>query len=130
MAAKKPFRGSSLKLNDKTGEAYWCNQELDLSPEAYSILRRLARESGQVVVPHELWGPLTDEARQTGDFEKANLTRYVNEIRSAFERIDSQVDYLEMLPKRGYQWSEPKQSLFQVLVNFLNSAGKSSREQS
>jgi Tol biopolymer transport system component/DNA-binding winged helix-turn-helix (wHTH) protein len=72
-----------------------------LAPKALDLLHVFLQRPGQLITKEELLRTVWPSSF----VEEANLTVYVSALRKAFGRIDSEVEFIETIPKWGYRFT-------------------------
>ena len=96
-------RFQSFRL-DTANQCLWHGEaRADLTPKAFDVLRYLVEHAGRLVTPDELL-----EALWPGTYvNPEGLRRYIQEIRKVLGDRPDKPEFIETLPKRGYQFVAP-----------------------
>src|SRR5690606_4938633 len=100
-----------LKLGRVTGVA---GAGQRLSPVNLKLLKYLLRHQGEVITRAELFDAVWPNQTVSDDV----LTRAISDIRSQLTKLDPATKFIETLPKRGYRWIEPANSVVDAEVSF------------
>ncbi|MDT8283110.1 MAG: winged helix-turn-helix domain-containing protein, partial [Gammaproteobacteria bacterium] len=88
-----------LKLNKKSMQCFWKDQEVNLTPTEFSILAAIT-ETGEAVAISDLI-----KATQQGVVEDNTINTHVLHIRKKFRKIDADFQCIKARYGFGYQWS-------------------------
>jgi two-component system OmpR family response regulator len=90
---------SDLRLNKKSMQCFWKNDEVNLTPTEFSLLSALT-ETDEAVSINDLI-----KATQQGIVEENTISTHILHIRKKFKKIDSGFDCIKARYGFGYQWS-------------------------
>ena len=103
------FRFGTFELDPRSEELRKAGTPVKLQPQPLRVLLLLARRQGELVTREEikqkLWGDET-----FGDFERG-INFSINQIRAALGDDVQTPRYVETLPRRGYRFIAPVESL-------------------
>ena len=113
-SATPPIRFGIFELNRQTGELRKAGHKIILRPQAAKVLAALASRPGELVtreqLKDEIWGQETFV-----DFEHG-LNLCVRQIRAALDDDADTPRYIETLPRRGYRFIMPVESVAAITV--------------
>jgi len=94
----KSFKGSRL---DRANHLLWRNDErVPIAPKGFDVLAYLVEHAGQVVTQDEILEALWPETYVNPEI----LRKYILEIRKALGDRPNNPEFIETVPKRGYQF--------------------------
>src|SRR5260370_7903726 len=97
------IRVESLRV-DTGNQCLWDGgARADLAPKAFDVLRYLVEHAGRLVTPDEILEALWPEAYVNPE----GLRKYIQEIRRVLGDRPDKPEFIETLPKRGYQCIAP-----------------------
>ena len=100
-----PFR-----LDSNEGVLHLNGQEIPLRPKPFGVLLVLVRNSGHIVAKEALM----DTAWPDSFVGPASLTQQISVLRQTLSKWDSDLEYIETIPKRGYRFTAPVKVIEEV----------------
>ncbi len=96
-------RFESFRL-DTANQCLWNGEaRASLTPKAFDVLRYLVEHAGRLVTPDEILEAIWPETYVNPE----GLRRYIQEIRRVLGDRPDRPEFIETLPKRGYQFVAP-----------------------
>jgi DNA-binding winged helix-turn-helix (wHTH) protein len=109
----------SFKLDVANQRLFRGDTRILLAPKAFSVLRHLVEHAGRLVSQDELL-----EALWPGTFVQPEVLRkYILEIRKVLEDPPKHPQFIETLPKRGYQFIAPVRDEYVVATPVPDEGG-------
>src|ERR1700724_2699378 len=89
---------------DTASHLLWCNADrVPLAPKAFDVLAYLVEHAGRVVTQDEILEALWSETYVNPEV----LRKYILEVRKTLGDRPDNPEFIETLPKRGYQFVAP-----------------------
>jgi len=114
------MRFGSFELDLTSGELYEDGQKVTLPPKAFEVLKALLERPGEIVTREELRARLWS----TGTFVEFDdsLNHAVRKLREVLEDGSESAGYIETLPRRGYRFAAPVESLVEPVSSAVEVA--------
>ncbi len=92
---------SPLHIDESRFQASWREQQLELTPAEFRLLKTLALEPGKVFSREQLLNHLYDDYRVVTD---RTIDSHIKNLRRKLESLDAEQPFIRAVYGMGYRW--------------------------
>lgn len=94
-------QASHLQIDESRFQASWREQQLELTPAEFRLLKTLALEPGKVFSREQLLNHLYDDYRVVTD---RTIDSHIKNLRRKLENLDAEQPFIRAVYGMGYRW--------------------------
>ncbi|WP_343552817.1 two-component system response regulator BaeR [Pantoea sp.] len=94
-------QASHLQIDESRFQASWREQQLELTPAEFRLLKTLALEPGKVFSREQLLNHLYDDYRVVTD---RTIDSHIKNLRRKLESLDTEQPFIRAVYGMGYRW--------------------------
>ncbi len=94
-------QASHLHIDESRFQASWRDQQLELTPAEFRLLKTLALEPGKVFSREQLLNHLYDDYRVVTD---RTIDSHIKNLRRKLENLDAEQPFIRAVYGMGYRW--------------------------